>query len=107
MQMPEKNPSAWADLLTLLIQFAPNLYAPALSVVIAGLRVLYGGGTWRQVWLEGALCGAATLAIKPLLIWLGMPADLAVFIGACFGFVGVEKLRERADQVLGRKAEDR
>ncbi|SFB19408.1 phage holin, lambda family [Azotobacter beijerinckii] len=105
MQMPEKNPSAWADLLTLLIQFAPNLYAPALSVVIAGLRVLYGGGTWRQVWLEGALCGAATLAIKPLLIWLGMPADLAVFIGACFGFVGVEKLRERADQVLGRKAE--
>jgi lambda family phage holin len=107
MKMPEKNPSTWAELLVWMIQFAPNLYAPALSVVIAGLRVLYGGGTWRQVWLEGALCGAATLAIKPLLIWLGMPADLAVFIGACFGFVGVEKLRERADQVLGRKAEDR
>ncbi|TBW02734.1 phage holin, lambda family [Azotobacter chroococcum] len=107
MKMPEKNPSTWAELLAWMIQFAPHLYAPALSVVIAGLRVLYGGGTWRQVWLEGALCGAATLAIKPLLIWLGMPADLAVFIGACFGFVGVEKLRERADQVLGRRAEER
>ncbi|OHC11131.1 MAG: phage holin, lambda family [Pseudomonadales bacterium GWC1_66_9] len=106
MKMPEKNPGTWAELFAWAAQLAPHIYAPTLSVVIAGLRVLYGGGTWRQVWLEGALCGAATLAIKPVLIWLGMPADLAVFIGACFGFVGVEKLRERADQVLGRKVEE-
>ncbi|GAB3464067.1 hypothetical protein GCM10027398_08150 [Azotobacter salinestris] len=106
MKMPEKNPGTWAELFAWAAQLAPHIYAPALSVVIAGLRVLYGGGTWRQVWLEGALCGAATLAIKPVLIWLGMPADLAVFIGACFGFVGVEKLRERADQVLGRRVEE-
>ncbi|MBB3103787.1 phage holin, lambda family [Azomonas macrocytogenes] len=101
--MPEKDPSNWAILLAWLNQIAPHVYAPVMSAIIAGLRVLYGGGRWRQVWLEGALCGAATLAIKPLLIWLGMPADMAVFIGACFGFVGVEKLRERADQVIGRK----
>lgn len=103
--MPDKNPSTWAELLAWGVQTAPHLYAPALSVATAGLRVLYGGGTWRRVWLEGALCGAATLSIKPLLIWLSMPADLAVFIGVLFGFVGVEKLREYSDRLLGRNVE--
>src|SRR5690606_21988224 len=63
--MPEKSPDLWAAVLAWLSVYAPQLYAPALSVVIAVLRVIYGGGTKRQMFLEGALCGLATLTLVP------------------------------------------
>lgn len=101
--MPEKSPELWAALMMWLASIAHNLYAPALAAVIAVFRVIYGGGSRRQMALEGALCGLATLGVKPLLIWLGMPGDMAVFAGAMFGFVGVEKLRDWAERIGERK----
>lgn len=94
--MPEKSPDLWAAVLAWLSVYAPQLYAPALSVVIAVLRVIYGGGTKRQMFLEGALCGLATLTLVPMLEWMGLPQNMATFAGGAVGFVGVEKLREWA-----------
>lgn len=53
--------------------------------------------------IEGAMCGLAALAMVPVLEYLGLPSNLAVFIGACAGFIGVEKLREYADRILSKK----
>lgn len=101
--MPEKSPELWAAVLAWLASVSHHLYAPALSVAIAVFRVIYGGGSRRQMLLEGVLCGLATLGVKPLLIWLGMPPDMAVFAGAMFGFVGVEKLRDWAERIGERR----
>ncbi|WP_288076993.1 phage holin, lambda family [Pseudomonas sp.] len=109
-KMPEKSPELWTALVMWLASVSHHLYAPTLAAAIAVFRVIYGGGSRRQMLLEGVLCGLATLGIKPLLIWLGMPSDMAVFAGAVCGFVGVEKLRDWAEQVgdyrLKRKAGD-
>jgi lambda family phage holin len=93
-KMPEKSPEVWAAFFAWLEAVAPTMYAPALAAFIAILRVVYGGGTRRQMILEGGLCGGMTLALKPALLWAGLPVDMAIFLGACAGFVGVEKLRD-------------
>ena len=101
--MPEKDPNLWAALLAWVGTVVPHLYAPALSVAVAVLRVIYGGGGSRQMVLEGLLCGLATLSLVPLLQWLGLPSNMATFAGGMVGFVGVEKLREYADRIIGKK----
>ena len=64
-----------------------------------------GGGTRRQMLLEGALCGLITLALVPLLEWMGLPQGMATFAGGAVGFMGVEKLRGYSDLFLSRKAQ--
>lgn len=103
-KMPEKSPELWAALVAWLQVNAPQLYALLLSVAIAVLRVIYGGGSRRQMILEGALCGLATLAMVPLLAYFGFPQDMATFAGGAVGFVGVEKLRDIAARFGERKA---
>lgn len=101
-KMPERDPGLWASISAFLSAHWPQIYAFLMSVAVAALRVVYGGGGHRQVVIEGALCGLAALAMVPLLEYLGLPSNLAVFTGAAVGFVGVEKLREYADRLLGR-----
>ncbi|HHM8264577.1 TPA: phage holin, lambda family [Pseudomonas aeruginosa] len=104
-KMPEKDPSLWAAALAWLSTHQSQVYAFLLSIGIAVLRVIYGGGPTRQVWLEGALCGALTLAVLSGSSWLGIPEDASAFIGSVVGFVGVKKIGEYADRWLGRKAD--
>ena len=103
-KMPEKSPEVWAAVLAWLHAIAPSLYAFALSVTIAVLRVVYGGGTKRQMILEGALCGFATLTLVPLLEYFGLPQNMATFVGGSVGFLGTEKLRDLAIRWGEKKA---
>ncbi|WP_430305066.1 phage holin, lambda family [Pseudomonas mosselii] len=103
--MPEKDPGLWAALIAWVIAHQPQLYAAGLSVAIAVFRVMYGGGNRRQMLLEGALCGLITLALVPLLEWMGLPPGMATFAGGMVGFMGVEKLRGYSDLFLSRKAQ--
>lgn len=96
MKMPEKSPDLWAALLAWLSIHAPSVYAFLLSVTIAVVRVIYGGGTSRQMVLEGIMCGLATLTLVPLLQVIGLPESMATFAGGLVGFIGVEKLRDIA-----------
>ena len=104
MKMPEKNPDLWTAALAWLSVHAPSVYAFLLSATVAAFRVIYGGGTRRQMVLEGVLCGLATLTMVPLLQYMGLPANLATFVGGLFGFIGVEKLRDLAYRFGERKA---
>lgn len=100
--MPEKDPVLWASLLAWLGAIAPQIFAPALSITIAVLRVIYGGGGRRQMLIEGLLCGLVTVSLVPLLEWFGLPPNMATFAGGAVGFVGVEKLRAFADRLIDR-----
>lgn len=104
MKMPEKNPDFWAAVLAWLHAVAPQLSAFALSVSVAALRVIYGGGTRRQMILEAALCGLATLMMVPLLEYLGLPQSMATFVGGLVGFIGVEKIRDIATRFGEKRA---
>lgn len=101
--VPEKDPNFWAAVSALISLHATQIYAFVLSVGIAGLRVIYGGGTNRQAILESVLCGLVTLSLVPLLAHLGLPDSMATFAGGACGFLGTEKLRELSDRILSRK----
>jgi lambda family phage holin len=103
MKMPDR-PETWAAALAWLQTVAPSLYAFGLSVTIAVLRVVYGGGSKRQMILEGLLCGLITLALVPLVEYFGLPQSMATFIGGACGFIGTEKLRDLAVRWGEKKA---
>lgn len=103
--MPEKDPGLWAAMIAWLLLHQPQLYAAGLSVCVAVLRVMYGGGTRRQMCLEGALCGLVTLSLVPLLEWMGLPQSMATFAGGAVGFLGVEKVRGYYDRAAGKRVE--
>ena len=101
----DHDPSLSAAFVAWVASHHPQLYAFGLSVAIAVVRVIYGNGGWRQMALEGALCGLATLTLVPLLAYFGLPDSMATFAGGAVGFMGVEKLREYADRIIGKKIE--
>ncbi|MFG5862729.1 phage holin, lambda family [Metapseudomonas sp. CR1201] len=101
----DQDPSLWAAFIAWMASHHPQLYAFGLSVAIAVVRVIYGRGGWRQMALEGALCGLATLTLVPLLAYFGLPDSMATFAGGAVGFMGVEKLRDYADRLIGRKVD--
>lgn len=101
----DQDPSLWAALCAWAVQHAAQLNAFWLSVATAILRVAYTKGRWQQMCLEGALCGLGTLTLVPLLTYFSMPESMATFIGGMVGFLGVEKFREYADKVVGKKVD--
>lgn len=96
--MPEKNPDLWAALFAWWSTHQASLHAMGLSMIVAVVRVIYGGGHARQMVLEAVLCGLATLSLIPVLEWLGLPQSMSSFIGGMVGFLGVEKLRDLAER---------
>lgn len=100
-----EHTDALASLIGWLQAASPATAAVGLSIVTAGLRVVYGGGSGRQVLIESALCGAVTLSLVPLLQWIGMPQNMATFAGGAVGFVGVEELRRWAIRFGQRKSD--
>lgn len=101
--MPDK-PDTWAWLGAWLQQHWPTLYAGLLAGVIAGLRVIYGGGTWRRMVLESLLCGAIALAGSSGLELLGIASTAAPFFGGMIGLLGVEAVRALALRFFTRQA---
>ncbi|AKL37177.1 MULTISPECIES: phage holin, lambda family [Klebsiella] len=91
------DPHSWPDFLELLHSWWRGdtpLGAVLLSVIMAGLRIAYGGGGWKKMLLEGLLCGALTLTVASGLEYLSIPKNLSVGIGGGIGFIGVEQFRK-------------
>lgn len=103
--MLDKDPGVWAAALEWLSQHAPFVHAILLSVVIAIVRVIYGGGKIRAALLEGLFCGLITVAAFSGMEWFGVPSTAAVFIGGCIGGLGVKKISDYGDKFLGRKVD--
>jgi lambda family phage holin len=102
MYMPDK-PETWAAILGWLQQHWPTIYGSGLGCLVAALRVIYDGGSGRQMVLEGLLCGALTLAVSAALEWLQLPASLAPFFGGFIGLLGVEGVRRLATTYVTKR----
>lgn len=70
-----------------------SITAPFLAFITAWLRAAYDGKSTTVRFIEGLLLGIATVAVKPLLLLLGLPLDMAIVFGVACGFVGVETLK--------------
>lgn len=103
-RMPER-PDTWAWLAAWLEQHWPSFYAAILALVIAALRIIYGGGTLRRMAVEAPLCGSLALAASHGLALLGIPTSTAPFFGGVIGLLGVEGTRAAARKFFNRKAE--
>ena len=105
MKMPN-NPNNWPDFIELLQGWWRGdtpLGAVLLSVIMAGLRIAYGGGGWKKMVLEGLLCGAITLSVASGLEYLEIPRSLSIAIGGGIGFIGVEQLRKFLITILSTR----
>ncbi|NWD70778.1 phage holin, lambda family [Pseudomonas gingeri] len=103
-RMPER-PDTWAWFLAWLEQHWPTFYAGLLALIIAALRIAYGGGTWRRMAIEAPLCGTLALAASHGLALLGIPTSTAPFFGGVIGLLGVEGTRAAARKLFIRKVE--
>ncbi|HHT2625785.1 phage holin, lambda family [Klebsiella michiganensis] len=100
------DPHSWPDLLELLQSWWRGdtpLGAVLLSVLMACLRIAYGGGGWKKIVLEGPLCGALTLTFVSGLEYLDWPRSMAILIGGGVGFIGVDAIRAFAMKYLGNR----
>ncbi|MFJ3410554.1 phage holin, lambda family [Pseudomonas protegens] len=103
-RMPDR-PDTWAWFAAWLEQNWPTIYSGILALIIAALRIMYGGGTWRRMLIEAPLCGALALAGSHGLALLGIPASTAPFFGGVIGLLGVEGTRAAARKFFNRKVE--
>lgn len=102
--MPDR-PDTWAWLAAWLENNWPTLYAGFLALIIAALRVMYGGGSLRRMAVEAPLCGTLALAASHGLALLGIPISTAPFFGGVIGLLGVEGTRAAAKKFFNRKVE--
>lgn len=102
--MPDR-PETWAFLLAWLEANFPSLYAGLLAFVIAGWRVIYGGGKFRQLLLEAPLCGFLGVGVYHGPALVGAPPQAGVFLSCMVGLFGVEASRAAAARVLRKKGE--
>lgn len=100
----EQKPESLSLLLAWIQANWPAIYGCGLGGIIAALRVIYDGGTLRQMMLEGMLCGALTLAVASALEWLSLPASVAPFFGGFIGLIGVEGVRRFATRYVESRA---
>ena len=100
------DPHSWSDIIELLHGWWRGdtpLGAVLFSVVMAGLRIAYGGGGWKKMVLEGLLCGALTLTVASGLEYLSIPKSLSVSIGGGIGFIGVEQFRKLVISIINTR----
>ncbi|HDH0767287.1 TPA: phage holin, lambda family [Klebsiella pneumoniae] len=105
--MKMNNPHSWPDWIELLLQSWWRGETPIggvlMSITITILRVAYTGGGWRQMLLEGALCGALTLTAASCMGLIGLPPAATIALGGAIGFIGVEKVRGVLIRVLNQR----
>ncbi|EPV8688033.1 phage holin, lambda family [Pseudomonas aeruginosa] len=102
--MPDR-PETWAWFAAWLEHNWPAVYTCGLAIVIAALRVIYGGGGLRRMAVEAPLCGALALAVSHGLPLIGIPISAAPFFGGVIGLLGVEFTRATAKKFFTRKEE--
>ncbi|RUR51406.1 phage holin, lambda family [Vreelandella populi] len=100
--MPGRDPNLWQALLAYIATAWPQLYAAGLAFIVALVRGLHAGNPVSKSWLEALLCGCLTLAVFPVLHYLGLPINLAVAFGAVIAFKGAEWFSTRADELYDR-----
>lgn len=105
--MPLKEPDTYAQIWA-WAQTHLNWHSTVsfvLTFFIAIVRICYIGKTQSKlrVLLEATLCGLIAVASESVFEYLGMPAKLAVALGAIIAFFGVDEIRALAKRYMANK----
>ncbi|CAG9000781.1 MAG: hypothetical protein CENE_02788 [Candidatus Celerinatantimonas neptuna] len=73
-----------------------------ISIFMAVLRIIYSGGSFLEMVLEGMLCGCLTLISVSLISFMGVSSHLTVPIGGFIGFMGVKKISHWINKIISK-----
>lgn len=96
--MPDK-PDTWVLLLAWASQHSQIIWAGALALGMSALRIVYRGGTLKDVLIEGPMCVLIALSIIWGFEFMQWPSYLAQPVGIWVGFIGVRKIAGWVDRV--------
>ncbi|AJE08345.3 TPA: phage holin, lambda family [Mannheimia haemolytica] len=107
MKMPDKDPNVWLVISAYIQQNYNAITGFVMAFFMSMLRAwfLQQKSTYRQRFLDGAICGALTLSCMSLLTHFGVGESLSTFAGGMIGFVGAEKIREFLFALIRKKIE--
>lgn len=97
---------SWHDLAGLLHRWwrgETPIGAVLMAIAMASARITYCGGGWKNMALEGFLCGALTLTFASMFEYLNLPQSLSIGVGGAVGFIGVRAIRTFAMSIISRK----
>ncbi|CAG9295185.1 phage holin, lambda family [Celerinatantimonas diazotrophica] len=78
------------------------LFSLFISIFMAALRIIYSGGSFLEIILEGMLCGCLTLIAVSLINFMGVSSHLTVSIGGFIGFMGVKKINYWINKIISK-----
>jgi len=93
--MPEKVIDLWSAFVAVLHIYWPNLFMASLALIIAFLRGVYAGSTWKRSLLEGSIVFFFAIATMPAAVKAGVPIEYAGALMAAIAVAGLDLFRER------------
>ncbi|EIQ8250236.1 phage holin, lambda family [Citrobacter freundii] len=84
--------------------YLPSVYAGLCALGISALIDIRAGKPKLYTATGALICGIFALAVSALLEYLGLPANSGAFVGALVGFVGADRLRDMALDIVARRA---
>ena len=75
-----------------LVEYTSAVGAGIIAFLVA-LGSSYDKNTKTFNFVEGFLCGCIGVSLHPLLTYLKLPTQLAIFLACCVGFIGTLTVR--------------
>lgn len=94
---------SWAELFQSWWRGDVPIGGVVMAIVVAILRMIYNGNSWKETVFEGLLCGALTMTAVSALDYFDTPKSLTVAIGGTIGFIGVKKISAIITNYFGNR----
>lgn len=98
--MPDSLYQGWLALKTVLLQ--PTVSASIAAMAMAALKLMSSiPPKPARKWFEVPMVGMASYGLVPVSLSFGADPSWASGLGAAVGYIGLVKLEERLDRLLG------
>ena len=77
-------------------------FPPVLAFFVTVVRGLHAENDKMKTFLEGCIIASLVISIKPVLVWINVPEDLAIFLGVVGAVFGLEWIKALGHKVIQR-----
>lgn len=75
-------------------------FPPILAFFVTVIRGLYSEDDKMKTFLEGCIIASLVISVKPVLVWMNLPEDLAIFLGVVGAVFGLEWIKALGDKLI-------